>query len=67
MAASNAPRIDVEQAYRDVQGGDALLVCAYDDEAKCEQIRLAGALTLHELEARLPSLPASKEIILYCA
>ena len=45
----------------------ALLVCAYDDEAKCRSIKLEGAITSGELRERLPSLPKSQEIISYCA
>jgi hypothetical protein len=61
------PRIDVDEASRKVEAGQALLVCAYDDEAKCGRMKLAGSLTLSELRARQPSLPKSQEIIFYCA
>jgi hypothetical protein len=64
---SDVPRIDVEEARRKVESGRALLVCAYEDEAKCHSIRLAGGLTLSELQARLPSLPRDQELIFYCA
>ena len=60
-------RIGVEQAHRDVSSGGALLVCGYDDEAKCRRIALAGSIPLAELESRLPSLPESQEIVFYCA
>jgi hypothetical protein len=61
------PRIDVAEARRKVEAGHALLVCAYDDEAKCGRMKLAGSLTLAEMRARLPSLPKSQELIFYCA
>ena len=60
-------RIGVEQAHRDVASGDALLVCGYDDEAKCRKIALAGSISLAELDSRVASLPESKEIVFYCA
>ena len=60
-------RISAEEARQRVQDSAALLVCAYDDEAKCRSIKLEGAITSGELRERLPSLPKSQEIISYCA
>jgi hypothetical protein len=60
-------RIEPEEARRKVQGGQALLACAYEDEGKCGSMRLEGAITLAELQRMLPSLPKDREIILYCA
>ena len=60
-------RIPVPQAREKIQRGEALLVCAYDDEAKCEQARLPGAITLKELSRRLPALPKTQELVFYCA
>ena len=64
---AEVPRISPEDARRQVQSGRALLVCAYDDEAKCAQARLEGAITMSELRQRLSALPRSQEVILYCA
>lgn len=58
-------RIGVEEARRKVQAGQALLVCAYDDEKKCNTIKLEGAISLGALQARQPS--KQQELILYCA
>ena len=63
----DVPRIDVDEARRKVAGGEALLVCGYEDEGKCARIRLEGSITLSELQARLPSLPKEQELIFYCA
>ena len=60
-------RITADEARQNVRSGRALLVCAYDDEAKCGSIRLEGAITMSELRRMLPSLPGEQEIILYCA
>jgi hypothetical protein len=60
-------RVSVEQARRDVEAGQAVLVCAYDDESKCRRLRLEGALTLDELRQRAAALPKNREIIFYCA
>jgi hypothetical protein len=63
---AEVPRISAQEARQKVQSGQALLVCAYDDEAKCGPIRLEGAITMSELRPMLPSLPREQEIILYC-
>lgn len=62
---SNAERIDAERARERVQSGEALLVCAYDDEEKCRKLGLDEALTLAELQAR--DLPRDREIVFLCA
>jgi hypothetical protein len=64
---ADVPRIDVQEARRRVSDAQALLVCAYADEAKCERLRLEGATTLPRLETRAGSLPKDTEIIFYCA
>jgi hypothetical protein len=63
---ADVPRIDVEDARRRVERG-AMLVCAYEDDAKCRKIALQGATPLSELERRAASLPKDQELIFYCA
>jgi hypothetical protein len=60
-------RIGVEEAHRHIASGQAVLVCGYDDDAKCQQIGLDGSISLAELQSRLPALPKSQEIIFFCA
>ena len=60
-------RISVADARNKVQGKQALLVCAYPDEAKFRAARLDGAISLASFEARAASLPKGQEIIFYCA
>jgi hypothetical protein len=62
-----AERIEVEEARRKVSAGDALLVCGYTDEAKCDRIRLEGAISLKQFEERAAGLSKDREIIFYCA
>ena len=62
-----AERISVEEARRKVSTDKALLVCGYEDEAKCNQVRLDGALSLKQFEAREATAPKDREIIFYCA
>jgi hypothetical protein len=63
----DVPRIEAEEAHRRVASGRALLVCAYENEAKCEPIRLEGSITMRELRQRFSSLLADTELIFYCA
>ncbi len=62
-----AVRIGPEEAYRKVKSGEALLVCAYEDEAAFLGMRLDMAISLDEFKKRLPAIPNEKEIIFYCA
>jgi hypothetical protein len=58
-------RISQEAARQKVSSGEALLVCAYDDAEKCNQMHLEGAISLDDLNSR--SVDKSQEIIFYCA
>jgi hypothetical protein len=60
-------RISVEDARKKVQANQALLVCAYEDEAKCRMINLQGSISLTSFQAKAASLAKSQEIIFFCA
>jgi hypothetical protein len=60
-------RVTPQEIYSKVQSEEILLVCAYDDEAKCRRLLLKGAITLAEFKSRLPTLPQDREIGFYCA
>ncbi len=62
-----AERIDVQETRRKVTAGEALLVCAYEDESKCDRIKLDGATSLTSFRTLAESLPKDREIIFYCA
>jgi hypothetical protein len=64
---SPVERIAPEEAFEKVSTGEALLVCAYDDEEKCRKMRLDYAITLQELERQLREIPRDREIVFYCA
>ena len=64
---ADVERISVEDARRLVDAKRALLVCAYEDEAKCRMINLEGSISLTSFQSRLASLPKTQEIIFYCA
>jgi hypothetical protein len=60
-------RISVGDARSKVQANRALLVCAYEDEAKCRMVNLEGSIPLTSLRSRAASLPKDQEIIFFCA
>ena len=64
---TDVARISVQEARQKTASGQAMLICAYDDEEKCNKINLQGATTLKRLEALQASLPKNRELIFYCA
>jgi hypothetical protein len=60
-------RISVEEAHRKVKENQALLVCAYEDEAKCRMVNLDGSISLVSFQSKAASLPKTQEIIFFCA
>jgi hypothetical protein len=59
-------RIDPREARSHLSAGKSLLVCAYDDRAKCAQHRLDGAMDLQDFQAIEDELPHQQEVIFYC-
>ena len=59
-------RVASEEVRQRVTAGKALLVCAYDDEDTFRSMRLEGAISLKDLDSRLPALPREQEIVFYC-
>ena len=59
-------RISPQKAYEGLNKG-AWLVCAYEDEGKCNSIHIQGALSIKDFRSRLPDIPKEREIIFYCA
>ena len=60
------PRIEPTVAHQHASEGDALIVCAYDDEQKCDDLGVADAMPLTEFEDRAEDLDRRREIIFYC-
>ena len=65
-AVGEVERIDPEEAMMKVNSGEALLVCAYEDE-KCKTVLFEGALLRSEFESKLATLSKTQEIIFYCS
>ena len=62
---TDVARIGPDEARAAVITNEALLVCAYDDNA-CKDVLLEGAILRSEFESKLASLPNSQTIIFYC-
>jgi hypothetical protein len=60
-------RIEIDEARRRIARDNAVLVCAYEDEARCKSLRLPGALTMSEFRAVAKALPRDHPVIFYCA
>jgi hypothetical protein len=61
-------RISPESVRQRMESADPpLLVCGYDDDRKCREIAIAGAITYNEFLGRLAQIPKGGEIIFYCA
>jgi hypothetical protein len=58
-------RVDAQQAHTKAKSNQALLVCAYEDEAKCRMLNLDGSVSFANFKSRVNSLPKSQEIIFY--
>ena len=48
--------VSAEEVHKKLGSGQALLVCAYEDDQKFKRNHLEGALSLKEFESKLPSL-----------
>jgi hypothetical protein len=64
---NEAPRVNPEEIYPKLRSGEALLVCAYDSDARFRQVRLEGAVSQEEFKSLRPTLPRHREIVFYCA
>ena len=60
-------RIEADEARRRVAARQAVLVCAYEDDEKCDRMRLEGAMSLSEFKLRAAMLPRDRDVIFYCA
>ena len=56
-----------QEIYPKLRSGAALLVCAYDSDARFRQVHLEGAISLEEFKSLRPTLPKDREIVFYCA
>ena len=58
-------RISAQPTRAKAKANQALLVCAYEDEAKYRMFNLEGSISLASFQSRVASLPKTQEIIFY--
>ena len=58
-------RISAKEVRGQVQAGQALLVCAYESDAKFRDTALDGAISYSEFERRKASLPLDARVVFY--
>jgi len=58
--------IPVHQAHKDVESGNALLVCAYESDEKFHNNALKAAISLNDFRQKENDLDKDVEILFYC-
>jgi hypothetical protein len=58
-------RIKPEEVYPKVKSGEAILVCAYNDEEEYKRINLEGSISLSEFYSKLPQYSKEQDIIFF--
>jgi hypothetical protein len=58
-------RVSAADVHGKLQSGKALLVCAYENDAKFRQMPLEGAIAFSEFEKRKSTLPRDTEVVFY--
>ena len=58
-------RIGPQAARSAADAGEALIVCAYEKEARCKGEQIQGALTKQALDEKSPEMPKDQQIIFY--
>lgn len=61
------PRVTPKEIRPRIEAGDAVLVCAYEDDDRYSKHRLEGAISYIEFVARQPQINKEREIVFYCA
>lgn len=64
---SDVARVSAIEIRKRVQTGDALLVCAYDSDAKFATFHLDGAISFSDFKSMVPTLAKDKELVFFCA
>ena len=60
------PRVSASETRQKVEAGQALLVCAYESDARFAKFHLEGAIPFSEFKKLFPQLGMEKEVIFYC-
>lgn len=60
-----APRISPVDAREKIRRSEALLVCSYDDDDRCAQIKVDDSISFTDFQSRLSTLPKDQQIVFY--
>ncbi|NLG44116.1 MAG: hypothetical protein GX547_12775 [Phycisphaerae bacterium] len=61
-------RMSPESVRQRMESDDPpLLVCGYDNDRKCQENAIEGAITYNQFANQLDQIPKEREIIFYCA
>jgi hypothetical protein len=58
-------RVKPEEVYPKVKSGEAILVCAYNDDEEYKRINLEGSISLSEFYSKLTHYSKEQEIIFF--
>ncbi len=58
-------RVTPQEVYPKVKAGEAILVCAYNDDEEYRRINLEGSISLSEFYSKLPQYSKDQEIIFF--
>lgn len=58
-------RVSPENVREKIQSGNALLICAYDDDGKYGRMRLQGSIAFSEFKSGISEIAKDREIIFY--
>jgi hypothetical protein len=62
---SEIERVPPRTVREKVRSGNALFVCAYDDDAKYGRMRLDGSIPLSRFKSMISGIAKEREIIFY--
>ncbi|MHC4958486.1 MAG: rhodanese-like domain-containing protein [Planctomycetota bacterium] len=61
-------RISARELHDKLAAGEPVLViCGYRSDHAYRKYRIADAISMNDLDDRLPTLPADQEFVFYCA
>jgi len=58
-------RVKPEEIYPKVKSGEAILVCAYNDDEEYKRINLEGSISLSEFYSKLPQYSKEQDIVFF--
>lgn len=61
-----AREISVHDAKLNLSKGNSVLVCAYMEDLKFTETKIAGAISFRDFACSTRSIPKDKQIIFYC-